>query len=174
MPKLRSTCWHRCHTAVPPTLTWLMTKLAPRSPSCRSVLALTRVASPISPQSRSANRRTVSTFSAPRPTRQTSATGTPRRPRHWNSSGGLMLLPPISVSFWIMSVVDHTIFVRHRQALLGPLAEAAGHRFDSRVTHLVQAVGGERRAHAAPAVEHDLLVGVGHEVGDMVFKNAAT
>ncbi len=54
-----------------------------------------------------------------------------------------------------------------------PLPEAAPHRTDTRIAHLLQGVGGECGAVSAPAVQHDLAVGVRNFVGDVILQNAA-
>src|SRR5262249_45813295 len=58
------------------------------------------------------------------------------------------------------------------EARVDPAAEPADHRTDVRVAHALEAVGGERRAIAAPAVDDDVGGGVGDARLDVPLEHA--
>src|SRR5580658_85179 len=60
-----------------------------------------------------------------------------------------------------------------RAARLFPFAPAAIHRRDAAVAHLLEHVGGERRAEAAAAVEDDVGVGIRVQAFDVALEDAA-
>ena|SRR5579872_6562937 len=63
------------------------------------------------------------------------------------------------------SCIPRQLILRQRIALFTPVADAAVHRNNIAVAHLLQIVGGEGGAETAAAVENDF----GIEVGDFLF-----
>src|SRR6266849_170044 len=96
----------------------------------------------------------------------------------WTSAGGLVVEPALTS---LLGPLLMPLFQEHAYGRLllrdgiirfGPATPATVHRDDVGVTHLLQAVRGERGAEASAAIKHDCYVVIGNCIFDVALDDA--